>query len=77
VRTPGVLSLPVDPLILALLQHQSGNWGDVCNEDWTSNDLALEHGDRILSSYIISGTKIWIITEWDRSVTTLLLPEEY
>lgn len=77
VRTPGVMNLPLDPLILALMEHQSGNWGDVCSEDWTSNDLALEHGDRILSSYSINGTKMWIITEWDRSVTTLLLPEEY
>ena len=50
----------------------------VCPEDWAANDRALTDGDRLLSSYLTDGgTKVWIITEWDRSITTVLLPEEY
>jgi hypothetical protein len=52
--------------------------GVVGPEDWAANDRALADGDRLLSSYLTDGgTKVWIITEWDRSVTTVLLPEEY
>ena len=47
-------------------------------EDRAENELSLENGYRLLSAYTVStGAKIWIITEWDRSVTTILLPEEY
>lgn len=61
-----------------LARHQSGDWGDVCPDDAVANDQALIDGDRILSSYRTSkGIKIWIITESDRSATTILLPEEY
>ena len=63
-----------------LRRHVSGDDGDLCHEDKDSNVEALEHGNRIFSSYnldTISAAKVWIITEWDRSVTTLLLPEEY
>lgn len=66
------------PDVFACLQrHAQGDWGDVCDEDKASNDFALEHGERILSSYTVSDKKIWIITEWDRSVTTILFPEDY
>lgn len=58
-------------------RHVSGDWGDVCVEDWASNDDAVKHGGRLLSAYTLAGTKIWIITEWDRSVTTVLFPDEY
>ena len=59
-------------------RHAVGDWGDLYPEDKRSNDEALEMGYRILSAYTLSsGMKIWIITEADRSVTTLLLPEEY
>jgi hypothetical protein len=81
VATPGVLQALEEAgqrpdEFLAL--HQSGNWGIVCDEDKVLNDEALAQGMRILSAYRLrSGTKIWLITEWDRSVTTLLLPEEY
>lgn len=62
----------------ALERHRRGDWGDVGKEDWDSNDQAVMNGDRILSSYRSSnGTKFWIITEHDRSVTTILLPEDY
>jgi len=53
-------------------------WGEVCQEDWQANDEALETGERLLSAYRTSkDERIWIITEHDRSVTTLLLPDEY
>jgi len=61
-----------------LARHLSGDWGDLCDEDRNLNDAALKSGDRLLSSYQVApDLKLWIITEWDRSVTTLLLPEEY
>ena len=61
-----------------LERHVSGDYGDLCEEDKQANEEALEQGLRILSAYRLpDGTKIWIITEADRSATTLLLPEEY
>jgi hypothetical protein len=64
------------PLTL-LVRHQAGDWGTVCQEDAQANEDALVHGERLLSSYPLSnGTKVWIITEADRSATTILLPEE-
>lgn len=64
--------------ILACLdRHAHGDWGVVDAQDKELNDEALALGNRVLSAYIIEGTKIWIITEWDRSVTTILLPMEY
>jgi hypothetical protein len=63
---------------LLLARHASGDWGDVPPEDARLNDEAARTGERILSAYTLSdGTRLWIITEWDRSVTTLLLPDEY
>ena len=68
-------------------RHVRGDWGDVCHEDARTNENALRVGARIFSVYVLppplseSGTlapaKVWLITEADRSVTTLLLPEEY
>jgi len=61
-----------------LQKHAWGDWGEVDAEDKASNDEALKEGSRILSAYrTLKGEKIWVITEADRSVTTLLLPEEY
>ena len=58
--------------------HQNGNWGQVCAEDWHENEFSLEHSFRILSAYKLrNDVTIWIITEADRSSTTILLPEEY
>jgi len=63
---------------LSLKRHLSGDWGNVCDEDRVTNELALQEGDRLLSVYMKEGLpKLWIITEWDRSVTTVLFPEEY
>lgn len=61
-----------------MVRHASCDWGDVFKEDWESNDEALKNGQRLLSEYKLpDGKRIWIITEWDRSATTLLFPEDY
>ena len=62
----------------AIARHAECDWGDVSAEDRESNDRALEDGSRLFSVYHTGGgTKFWIITEADRSVTTVLLPEDY
>jgi hypothetical protein len=81
VATPGALALlekaNKSPLEF-LSRHLRGDWGDLCEEDKTENDLSLKEGFRLLSSYRVSdGQTLWIITEADRSATTLLLPDEY
>ncbi|KIX33659.1 hypothetical protein SY87_33235 [Burkholderia pseudomallei] len=65
--------------VLLLARHIHGDWGDLSTEDLASNELALLTGKRLLSSYSLADgrSKVWIITEADRSVTTILLPEEY
>lgn len=60
-----------------LTRHARGDWGDVCTEDARSNAEALEHGSRLMSVYGTGEDRFWIITEWDRSVTTILLPLDY
>lgn len=62
-----------------ITRHLCGDWGDDMDaEDRAANDRAIRSEERILSSYVLSdGTKLWIITEADRSATTLLLPDEY
>ena len=70
--------LPNSAILIALGRHCSGDWGDVCEEDRKSNEFAFLNGERIVSVYHTgAGVKFWIITEWDRSVTTVLLPEDY
>lgn len=79
--TPGALSALVgagQDAMHFVTRHLCGDWGDLGEEDRRANDSALKDGARILSAYILkSGEKLWIITEWDRSATTLLLPGEY
>ena len=60
-----------------LQRHQRGDWGDVPPEDAAENDFAMKNGLRIFSSYQMAGKRVWVITEADRSVTTLLFPCEY
>ena len=70
-------SLEVSPSEL-LERHASGDWGEVPLADARENELALEHGFRVMSSYPLSGgVRVWVITESDRSSTTILLPAEY
>lgn len=77
--TPGAYeALNLKDAADCLVRHASGDFGDVSEEDKELNETALETGDRILSSYRDrNGIKFWIITEWDRSATTILLPDEY
>ncbi len=77
--TPGALErLTECDVREALQRHARGDWGHVGSEDWEANDRALDDGARLLSSYrTASGEKFWVITEADRSATTVLLPEEY
>ena len=61
-----------------LLRHKHGDWGDLCAEDARENARSLRLGNRLLSSYQTrQEDNLWVITEWDRSATTLLLPNEY
>jgi hypothetical protein len=61
-----------------LRRHIMGDWGECCADDVKENEWSLENGERLMSVYLMSDkTKIWVITERDRSVTTILLPSEY
>lgn len=65
-------------VLAALARHAEGDWGDLCPEDRKANEEALKHRQRLLSAYADAhGEKFWIITEADRSVTTILLPSDY
>ncbi len=83
--TPGVADLVEQHQLSIheyLARHVSGDWGEVCVDDAAENTLSLLEGYRILSAYTFTSaptvkSKLWIITEADRSVTTLLLPSEY
>ena len=81
VATPGALATlglaGVAPEVL-LSRHSHGDWGDLCEADRQMNAEALSAGERLLSAYALpDGTRIWIVTEADRSATTLLLPQDY
>lgn len=77
--TPRALtSLNQEDISLGIQRHQAGDWGDLSEEDRLANDRALMACGRLFSSFKASnGTKFWIITEADRSATTVLLPEDY
>ena len=65
-------------VMLSLRRHVAGDWGDVCDEDRVANEVALRDGGRLFSVYKSEGMPtIWVITEWDRSVTTILFPADY
>ena len=80
VATPGALKAITeareDPLDY-LARHATGDWGELCAFDRRQNEIALRDGYRVLSSYPVGRECVWIITEADRSITTILLPEEY
>ena len=81
VATPGALALirsaGEDLLPTLLERHQSGDWREVPVEDARENEVSVRHGFRILSSYRVAGGRLWVITEGDRSATTLVRPSEY
>lgn len=72
-------SLTQDFLMTCLDRYVEGDWGDMDEEDKLSNNQAVEEDTRIFAAYELSetNTKIWIITEWDRSYTTVMFPSEY
>lgn len=76
---PGVLEVTTQAeRNIAFNRHAHSDWGDVEKEDWRANDQALQSGARLLSVYhTLNDTKFWIVTEADRSATTILLPSEY
>lgn len=81
VATPGALELleraGKTPTVY-LARHQGGDWGELSEDDRQENELSLQRGFRILSAYVVAdGERIWIITEADRSSTTILLPADY
>jgi hypothetical protein len=81
VATPGALEAlerAGETPLPYLVRHVAGDWGDLDQDDKAENEAAVDDGLRILSAYRISDdSRIWVITEADRSVTTVLLPEEY
>lgn len=79
VATPNALEqIPNEEIMLGIKRHAGCDWGTLDPEDRQSNDRALAHGGRLFSQYhSTAGVKFWIITEADRSVTTVLLPEDY
>ena len=60
-----------------LERHFSGIWGDLNEYDWEQNNAAVDNAGRIFSCYNLESGALWIITEWDRSATTILLPDDY
>ncbi|KAJ3077634.1 hypothetical protein HK102_005072 [Quaeritorhiza haematococci] len=72
-------SAQLDPAAVheGLKRHASGDWGEVCEADRQENELSLREGFRLLSVYGTGPNRFWIITEADRSVTTVLMPEDY
>jgi hypothetical protein len=77
--TPNVLqALTPDDILTGLQRHQAGDWGDVDAHDRQANEQALKDDARLFSVYhSVKGIKFWIITEADRSRTTVLLPRDY
>lgn len=75
-----LLALSIEPVLL-LIRHVSGDWGDMCQSDKAQNDKAVKKGEgRIFSAYTLQESPkitVWVITECDRSYTTILLPDEY
>ena len=79
VATPNALAqLTQEDILMGIQRHQAGDWGDVSEEDRQENELSLKQGFRLLSVYHAANhTQFWILTEADRSATTVLLPEDY
>jgi len=71
-------TLHPEDVLACMARHNAGDWGELCEEDRQANEQALAHGGRLFSVYHDrNGAKFYIITECDRSATTVLLPEDY
>ncbi len=77
VTTNAARTLTDRAMLEALRRHASGDWGELCPEDREQNELALQFGGRLFSAYGAGAARFWIITEADRSATTILRPEDY
>jgi hypothetical protein len=78
VATPGALKLLLEAGVTpSTTWPATGDWGEICTFDRRQNEIALRYGYRVLSSYAVGRERVWIITEADCSITTILLPEEY
>nr|WP_243899462.1 hypothetical protein [Burkholderia pseudomallei] len=79
--TPAALEAIADAhvsIIDLLIRHMRGDWGDLSESDRQQNELSIDAGLRLLSSYVLpDGQTVWVITAWDRSSTTFLLPGDY
>jgi hypothetical protein len=76
VATRGAIHTEMD-LISLIRRHQSGDWGDLCDDDKQAPYHAIEVGERVLSRYDLTAHSFYVITEWDRSVTTIMLVDGY
>jgi hypothetical protein len=78
VATAGAVAvLTLQEMTVMLLAHTSGDWGDLNAADKRANERALKNEGRILSKYGLDGNDYYVITEWDRSVTTIMRVEDY
>jgi hypothetical protein len=71
------LRLRTEEVLSALRRHASGDWGDLCPEDAMANDTALQQGGKLFSAYGQGAGRVWIVTEADHSMTTILLADDY
>lgn len=70
--------IPADEILRAVARHERGDWGELGREDIEANESALKEGGRLVSRYVSTNqVKFLIITEWNRKLTTVLLPEDY
>ena len=78
ITSNALLRLSHEDVFSALSRHGRGDWGDLGDDDRETNERGLIAGERLLSAYrSTGGITFWVITEWDRSLTTILLPEDY
>ena len=75
--TNATVRLSTEEVITGLRRHACGDWGDLSPEDTLANDAAVHQGGRLFSAYGFGSSRFWVITDADRSVTTVLLPEDY
>jgi len=77
ITSNAVDTVPPEEVRKSLARHAAGDWGDVDEHDRKENEMSLREGYRLLSVYHAGDQRFWIITEADRSATTVLLPEDY